>query len=75
MPETHLPAPDAKSYAPLRRANIGRLPLTKRQAEIFDAVRLHGTHSEAARYLGISRQWVSRVIARCRMKGHSPEME
>jgi DNA-binding MarR family transcriptional regulator len=61
------PSPEDGKLAP---RTPGRLQLTDRQAEILHAVEKYGTHTEAARHLGVTRQWVSRVIARCEAKGY-----
>jgi DNA-directed RNA polymerase specialized sigma subunit len=53
-------SPETKKLAPRKR---GGPQLTDRQAEIVRAVKIYGTHTEAARHLGISRQRVSRVVA------------
>jgi DNA-binding CsgD family transcriptional regulator len=55
--------------AQLRRARIRRFPLTKREIEVFEAVRGHGSHEKVAQLLSISRQRVGAIMARCRAKG------
>lgn len=40
-----------------------RLPPTKRQIEVVEAVRLHGSAAEAATHLGVSRQTVENTVA------------
>jgi DNA-binding CsgD family transcriptional regulator len=40
---------------------MSRFPLTKREIEVFEAVRGHGSHEKVAQLLSISRQ---RVAAR-----------
>ena len=62
-----LPSPKVGEPA---SAKPGRLQLTDRQAEILRAVEKYGTHTETARHLGVTRQRVSRVIARCEAKGY-----
>ena len=49
--------------AQLRRARIRRFPLTKREIEVFEAVRGHGSHEKVAQLLSISRQRVGAIMA------------
>lgn len=40
-----------------------RLPPTKRQIEVIEAVRLHGSAAAAATHLGVTRQTVENTLA------------